>query len=123
MTEEQKLIVTDIERKAIAFCKEKEITLPIANYLVEFATEATKELQEELEKKDGDFRKFKADYQELCLLKDMRIDDKDKLITELEKQIEKMKSDVKEIDELKNVNAHNKLKKKKRWGFYSMLGE
>lgn len=29
----------------------------------------------------------------------------------------------KEIDELKNVNAHDKSKKKKRWGFYSMLGE
>ena len=50
MPEEQKLTVTDIERKAIAFCKEKEITFPIANYLVEFATEATKELQEEPKK-------------------------------------------------------------------------
>ena len=29
----------------------------------------------------------------------------------------------KEIDELKNVNAHDKSKKNKRWGFYSMLGE
>ena len=29
----------------------------------------------------------------------------------------------KEIDELKNVNAHDKSKKKKKWEFYSMLGE
>lgn len=29
----------------------------------------------------------------------------------------------KEIDELKNVNAHNESKKKKRWGLYSMMGE
>lgn len=29
----------------------------------------------------------------------------------------------KEIDELKNVNAQDKSKKKKRWDFYSMLGE
>ena len=34
-------------------------------------------------------------------------------ITELEK----------EIDELKNANVHDKSKKKKRWDFYSMLGE
>ena len=46
MTEELTLTVTDLERKAITFCKEKEITLPIANYLVEFAEEVTKELQE-----------------------------------------------------------------------------
>lgn len=43
MPREQKLVVTDLERKAIAFCREKEITLPIANYLVEFAEEAIKE--------------------------------------------------------------------------------
>ena len=49
MTEKLTLKVTDLERKAIVFCKEKEITLPIANYLVEFATETTKELQEQNE--------------------------------------------------------------------------
>ena len=46
MTEGQKLTVTDIERKAITFCKEKEITFPVANYLVEFTEEVTKDLQE-----------------------------------------------------------------------------
>ena len=45
---EQKLTVTGIERKAIVFCREKEITFPIANYLVEFAEEVTKDLQEEI---------------------------------------------------------------------------
>ena len=44
--EELTLTATDIERKAIAFCREKEITLPIANLLVEFAEKVTKELQE-----------------------------------------------------------------------------
>lgn len=51
-----------------------------------------KELQEKLENKESEFRKFKADYQELCLLKDMRIDDKDMQIEKLQKQIEKMKN-------------------------------
>lgn len=29
----------------------------------------------------------------------------------------------KEIDELKNANIHDESKKKKRWRFYSMMGE
>ena len=44
MTEELTLTVTDLERKAIAFCREKDVHFPIANYLVEFATEVTKEI-------------------------------------------------------------------------------
>lgn len=48
MTKELTLRVTDLEKKAIAFCKEKEITFPIANYLVAFAEEVTKDLQEEI---------------------------------------------------------------------------
>ena len=47
MTEELTLRVTDLERKAIAFCREKDVPFPIANYLVDFATEATKELQKD----------------------------------------------------------------------------
>ena len=47
-----------------------------------------KELQEKLEDKESDFRKFKADYQELCLLKDMQIDDRDKQIADLKKHID-----------------------------------
>ena len=43
---EHKLKVTDLERRAIAFCREKEVLFPIANYLVEFAEEVTKDLQE-----------------------------------------------------------------------------
>ena len=51
MTEELTLRVTDLERKAIAFCREKDVPFPIANYLVDFATEATKELQEKFDKR------------------------------------------------------------------------
>ena len=46
MTEELTLRVTDLERKAIAFCREKDVPFPIANYLVDFAEEVTKDLQE-----------------------------------------------------------------------------
>ena len=49
----------------------------IEKLLIDFATEATKELQEAT-------KKFKSDYHELCNLQDMRI-------AELEKQVEKMK--------------------------------
>jgi hypothetical protein len=54
-------------------------------------------------------------------------------ITELEKENAELKAQIEknkimnktytseEIDELKNVNVHDK--SKKRWGFYSMLGE
>lgn len=95
MTEEQKLTVTDIERKAITFCKEKEITFPIANYLVEFAKETSKELQEtnhrltkQLEDLDTD-----NDYleeQNNTLIQNLEV--KEKRIINLEKQIEKMKN-------------------------------
>ena len=101
MTEELTLRVTDVERKAIAFCREKDAPYPIANYLVDFANEVTKELQEAT-------KKFKSDYHELCNLQDMRI-------AELEKQVEKMKSDVKSnikwADQNKNDQMWQKLVK------------
>lgn len=50
MTAELTLRVTDLERKAIAFCCEKDVPYPIANYLVEFAEEITKELKGQIEK-------------------------------------------------------------------------
>ena len=91
MTEEQKLTVTDIERKAIAFCKEKEITFPIANYLVGFATEATKELQEQIEvtARSKDLV-INNQLEEINMLKG-KIAELEKENTDLEKQIEKMK--------------------------------
>lgn len=71
-----------LERKAVVKC------------CVKVVEEATNELQEEIEKKEGDFRKFKADYYELCLLKDMRIDDKDKQIADLEKQNKELQEEI-----------------------------
>ena len=47
MTEELTLKLTDLEKKAITFCREKDVPFPITNYLVEFAEEVTKELQYE----------------------------------------------------------------------------
>ena len=47
MIKELTLRVTDLEKKAIAFCREKDVPFPIANYLVDFATEVTKELENE----------------------------------------------------------------------------
>ena len=80
MTEELTLRVTDIERKAITFCKEKEITFPIANHLVEFATEATKELQESLE-----------EWQKTCEAKSDTNSQLIKQLADKNEQIEKMK--------------------------------
>lgn len=43
MKKELTLRVTDLEIKAIAFCREKDVPYPITKYLVAFATEVTKE--------------------------------------------------------------------------------
>lgn len=43
-------------------------------------------------------------------------------IVELEKEIDELKN-ANVHDKLKNVNIHDESKKKKRWRFYSMMGE
>ena len=48
MSKELTLKVTDLERKAIAFCREKEIAFPIANHLVDFAQKGTELLSKHI---------------------------------------------------------------------------
>ena len=81
---EHKLKVTDLERRAIAFCREKEVLFPIANYLVEFAEEVTKELQEENEQLKKDLVENKSDCENCYKSADEKI-------KVLEEMIEKMK--------------------------------
>lgn len=60
MTIELTLNVTDLEKKAIAFCREKDVPYPIGKYLVKFAEEVTKELQEENAKLKKNIEKMKC---------------------------------------------------------------
>ena len=85
MKKELTLRVTDLEKKAIAFCKEKEIPFPIANYLVEFATEATKELQEEI-------ATLKHNKKTVAHLSSCISDVQEKKIKDLEAQLEQEKN-------------------------------
>ena len=83
MTEELTLTVTDLERKAIVFCREKDISFPIANYLVDFATEVTKELEQKLEQTEKDLADYQFNYPTIKELEKENAD--------LKEQIQKMK--------------------------------
>ena len=65
MTEELTLKLTDLEKKAITFCREKDVPFPITNYLVEFAEEVTKELQYEARDNESEAREVNMRMHEL----------------------------------------------------------
>lgn len=92
MTEELTLTVTDLERKAIEFCREKNVFFPIVNYLIEFAEEVTKELQKEIET-------LKHNKKTVTHLSSCISDVQEKKIAELEQKLEQTEKEKTELKE------------------------
>jgi len=77
-----KLKVTDTMRNAIAFCREKEIIIPIANLLVEFAEQEIAKLKKDKDNLIDENNHYKA------------------LVPVLEDNVEQLRNDLKQAKEI-----------------------
>ena len=83
MTVELTFRITDLEKKAIAFCREKDVPYPIGKYLVKFAEEVTKELEKEnaeLKEKLEIEQNAKGDWFGKAVTKDRRLNEAKEII-------------------------------------------